>query len=497
MRFLYIDIDTLRADHLGCYGYHRNTSPNIDALAAEGVRYENVYASDVPCLPSRTALSTGVFGIRNGVINHGGVAADLRHEGKNRRFFGAVANNSWASKFYWAGWHTASISSFPFRHSASWWNHGVMEAMNLMRGFGGERADEVLPGALDWLDRRGAADNWFLHLHLWDPHTPYNTPEEYGNPFADDPVPDWHTDAVREHNWGLAGPHSAQEPWGFSPDEWGTPPPRQPWNASDMDAVKGIFDGYDVGIRYADDAVGTVMNKLADMGILDDTAVLISSDHGEAFGELGVYADHQGADEATCHIPSILKWPGVEPRVYSGLHYHLDIAATVVDLAEIPIPTHYWSGESTKPALNEGTDEGRDVLFLSQGAWSCQRGVRWGDNLYLRTWHDGYHPHWNDEMLFNIADDPHEQTDLAADEPALVSEAAGLLSDWTEAQVARGIGGITDDPMDIVLDEGGPLHVRGHLPAYLDRLRETGRSQWADKLVDRFPVDAQPAGASE
>ena len=153
MRLLYIDIDTLRADHLGSYGYHRDTTPNIDALAAEGVRYENVYASDVPCLPSRTALSTGVFGIRNGVINHGGVAADLRHEGKTRGFFGAVANNSWASKFYWAGWHTASISSFPFRHSASWWNNGVMEAMNLMRGMGGERADQVLPGALDQIKR--------------------------------------------------------------------------------------------------------------------------------------------------------------------------------------------------------------------------------------------------------------------------------------------------------------------------------------------------------
>jgi len=275
---------------------------------------------------------------------------------------------------------------------------------------------------------------------------------------------------VRAHNWSLAGPHSAQEPWGFSPDEWGEPPSRQPWNASDMNAVKGIFDGYDVGIRYADDAVGTVMNKLADLGILDDTAVLISSDHGEAFGELGVYADHQGADEATCHIPSILKWPGVEPRVYSGLQYHLDIGATVVDLAGIDVPTHYWSGESTRAALDAGTDEGRDALFLSQGAWSCQRGVRFGDHLYLQTWHDGYHPHWNEEMLFDIAEDPHETTDLAAGEPALVAEAAGLLADWTEEQVARGIGGTTDDPMDIVLDEGGPLHVRGHLPAWSQRL---------------------------
>ena len=489
MRFLYIDIDTLRADHLGCYGYHRNTSPNIDAIATEAVRFDNVYASDVPCLPSRTALATGMFGIRNGVINHGGAAADLRTEGSTREFIGSVAANAWASKFYWAGWHTASISSFPFRHSATWWNHGVMEAMNLMRGLGGERADEVLPGALAWLDRRGVSDNWFLHLHLWDPHTPYNTPADYGNPFESDPIPAWHTEQVRQANWDLAGPHSAQEPWGFTPDEWGPPPERQPWNADSAEAVKEIFDGYDVGIRYADDAVGTVMNKLDELGVLDDTAVLVSSDHGEAFGELGVYADHQGADEATCHIPSILRWPGLEPRVADGFHYHLDIAATVLDLAGIEVPHPWWSGESAKPALLAGAQSGRDALFLSQGAWSCQRGVRWGDHLYLRTLHDGYHPHWNVEMLFDVANDPHETTDLAATAPALVTEAAAMLDEWTVEQLEISLGDL-GDPMDIVLAEGGPYHVRRHLPAYLERLRDTGRGHWADVLSERFPQDA-------
>jgi hypothetical protein len=78
MRILYVDIDTLRPDHLGCYGYHRNTSPNIDAIAQRGLRFTDVYASDVPCLPSRTALISGMFGIRNGVANHGGVAGRKR-----------------------------------------------------------------------------------------------------------------------------------------------------------------------------------------------------------------------------------------------------------------------------------------------------------------------------------------------------------------------------------------------------------------------------------
>lgn len=68
MNVLFIDIDTLRPDHMGCYGYGRNTTPNIDAIAREGVRFDNYYCSDAPCLPSRAALVSGTFGIKNGVV---------------------------------------------------------------------------------------------------------------------------------------------------------------------------------------------------------------------------------------------------------------------------------------------------------------------------------------------------------------------------------------------------------------------------------------------
>ncbi|HET7560406.1 MAG TPA: sulfatase-like hydrolase/transferase, partial [Limnochordia bacterium] len=86
MRILYIDIDSLRPDHLGCYGYERNTSPNIDRLAQRGARFTNYYVTDVPCLPSRTAFFTGRFGIHTGVINHGGLEADIRPQGAGRVF---------------------------------------------------------------------------------------------------------------------------------------------------------------------------------------------------------------------------------------------------------------------------------------------------------------------------------------------------------------------------------------------------------------------------
>src|SRR5216110_2719340 len=106
MRILYIDIDSQRPDHLGCYGYHRDTSPNIDRIAAKGVRFENVCASDAPCLPSRTALFSGRFGIHTGVINHGGVAAEPFIEGFERGFESTLGATSWMRCLRRAGLRT-------------------------------------------------------------------------------------------------------------------------------------------------------------------------------------------------------------------------------------------------------------------------------------------------------------------------------------------------------------------------------------------------------
>ena len=81
MRILFIDIDTLRPDHMGCYGYSRNTTPNMDQVCREGIRFDQYYCSDAPCLPSRASLVSGMFGIHNGAVGHGGTAADRRLTG--------------------------------------------------------------------------------------------------------------------------------------------------------------------------------------------------------------------------------------------------------------------------------------------------------------------------------------------------------------------------------------------------------------------------------
>ena len=165
MRIIHFDIDTLRADHLGCYGYERPTSPVMDAVAADGVRFDNVYTSDLPCLPSRTALSSGRFGIHNGVAGHGGTAASPFPEGSDRGFRSRDAAETWWSRMQDVGIWTASISTFPERHSAYHFLAGFNESYNLgTRGL--ETADQVAEASREWMDRNSSRQDWFLHVHM-------------------------------------------------------------------------------------------------------------------------------------------------------------------------------------------------------------------------------------------------------------------------------------------------------------------------------------------
>jgi arylsulfatase A-like enzyme len=241
-----------------------------------------------------------------------------------------------------------------------------------------------------------------------------------------------------------------------------------------------MFDGYDCGVRYADHHVGLVLDELAAQGILDDTAIMVSGDHGETLGELGIYGDHQTADELTTRLPMVLRWPGLDGAhpVQRSLHYQIDIAATVLDLLGVGVP-EAWDGVSVAPSLRRGSAAGRDHLVLSQAAWCAQRAVRWDDWLYVHTYHDAYHG-FPDAMLFDVAADPHEQEDLATERPDLVTAAEARLDAWLDAELARSTTAV--DPMTTVLHEGGGFHARGDLPAYLRRLRATGRAAWADRF---------------
>jgi choline-sulfatase len=482
MRLVYIDVDTLRADHLGCYGYGRPVSPNLDRLAQQAVLFERCYASDVPCLPSRTALFSGRFGTHNGVVGHGGTAAEPFVEGRARGFSSTLARTSWPAVLRKLGMRTASISSFAARHGAHHFAAGFDELMSPGK-LGLESADEVCAFARDWLDRNGARPAWFLHVQLWDPHTPYRAPDAFGDPFADAPLPAWLTDEVRARHFAAVGPHSAQEAVGFSTDYPYGAYPRQPRQMASLSDVRAMFDGYDTAVRFADEHIGKLLARLAELGLADHTAVLVSSDHGEALGELNVYGDHHTADEPTAHVPCFLRWPGLSPRRLSAFCYQLDVAATIVELAGGSVPDA-WDGRSFADPLRAGRDEGRGELVITQGAWTCQRSVRWQNYLAIRTWHDGYHAYepW---MIFDVTSDPHEQHDLSATQPELLREAEYRLEAWQRTVMQSSDTGI--DPLHTVLAEGGPAHTRGRLRSYAERLRATGRAAWAERLERAHP----------
>ena len=500
MRILYIDIDACNPSHLGCWGYARNTSPAIDAIAGEGVAFRSCYTSDAPCLPSRTALYAGRFGIQTGVVGHGGTAAEPRSAGPRRGFRDSFTDSSLPAVLGSAGRHTALISPFAERHSAHWFTAGFREIHNTGKR-GMEQVDDVAPVVDRWLAEHGADDNWYLHVNFWDAHTPYRVPDAYGNPFENEPLPAWlDDDAQLQRHMALPGPHTALDP-GMYDDE---PPRDSRWRVpriDSMDALRRWIDGYDTSIRYIDDAIASIVRQLKSLGVYEETAIIISADHGECQGHLGIYGEHGAADHGTCNIPLIVRWPGGRRNsVDVDLHYHLDLAPTLLELVDdgagrIRAPGA-WNGSSFAPSILDGASCGREQLVLSQCAHVCQRAVRWDRWLYIRTYHDGFHD-WPDRMLFDLSEDPLEQQNLADAEPEVCAHADSALEEWHTAQMTELAirNGCAEDPMWRVMSEGGPFHARLRAPGapgslqafeeYCSRLESTGRGATVKSLRRR------------
>lgn len=482
MRILYLDIDTLRPDHLGCYGYLRNTSPALDEIARQGVRFDKCYVSDAPCLPSRASMFMGQFGIHTGVVNHGGVAADPRPVGAERGFGTSTQRPGFIECLRKVGIYPVSISPFAQRHSSWWFYAGWQEMINTGKS-GGETADQIVPHALNWIKNNAKRDNWMLHVNIWDPHTNYRTPAEFGNPFANEPMEDWYTEELRQKQWDSFGPGTPQEPGGSYGQYPGNA--RQPATISSLADYKRWIDGYDTGIRYADHWCDQILKALGEQGVLDDTIVIITSDHGENQGELGVVGDHATADHITSRVPMIVRWPGLPGgRVDDGLHNQVDIAATIIELAGGKVPAH-WDGRSFASAFKAGKSDGRPYAVFSQCCWACQRTVRWDDYVFIRTYHTGL-KNYPARMLFDIKKDPHELNNLAEKMPQLADHGQALIEAWTADMMNSSTSDV--DPMWTVMREGGPLHIRGHLGSYCQRLRETGRGHHAAFL------EAHPTG---
>jgi arylsulfatase A-like enzyme len=351
-------------------------------------------------------------------------------------------------------------------------------------------------------------DNWYLHVNVWDPHTPYRAPASFGEPFKDAPLPGWLTDEVIAQHVKMVGPHGAMEISMYDDSEMARFP-RHPGKVTDRASLRKMIDGYDTGVLYADRVVGRIVEELKKAGVYEETAIIVSADHGENLGELGMYAEHGTADAITCRVPLVVKWPaslrGKRGAVDSGLHYNLDLAPTLMELLGGEAPG-IWDGVSfagaivggntkaqgSHPPPSLGLGGGREELVISQCCHVCQRSVRWGNWLYMRTYHDGFHL-FPQEMLFDVAKDPHEQRDLAGTRAEVCREGAWRLLRWHDGQMQKMAVTCSDvvDPLWTVIFEGGPLHAlhdpgRSPLPKYLARLEATGRGEGAKALRAKY-----------
>jgi len=472
MPALYIDIDSLRPDHVGCYGYEQPTTPNIDALAEDAVRFDRAYVASSPCMSSRAAFVSGRYGINNGVVTHGPPGQTLhspltRHD---YRWAGHddVEEEYWTlpELFFQERIRTAAVSSFP-RHPAPWFYHLWHEFHQPQEPEGGyfqtPRAEDVADIGLDILDRT-ADEEFFLYLQFWEPHDPYLRSPEEVEPFRDGPLPPYPTAEMLEDHKGWDAFRSPTDPGlgrSLTHCEYD--------HVENLEALGEVLAGYDAEIRYADEHVGRVLDTLRERGLYEETLIVVTADHGEEFGEHGLYREHWGTHEGTQHVPLLVKPPasaGVDSGSRAELVTNVDMAPTLADYAGLEAPAA-WQGHSLRPLLeDDGDTDWRDFVVLDHGQYTAQRAVRTDQYKYVRTYNPGM---WGgvvpDDALYDLEADPWEQENVAPEHPDLVEDLRSRMAAWAEQHI-----GPEEDPLHAAAREG---------PEGLHRLyQEKGYDRW-------------------
>ncbi len=421
MRVVYLDIDSLRADHVGAFGYGRPTTPRIDGLAREGTRFTQCFASDSPCMPSRAALMTGRFGIDNGIVTHGGRALTIRGQGATLplilREHGIAA---------------VAVSTFG-RHPAPWFGVGWQTVIDPVDrpelSFQQVSGEAVGDAACRWLEEHRDLDTFYLHVHFWDPHGFYEAPLPFVEAVRQGDYPAHPTPEEVER-------HQADRFWRSAPG----------MGIATYADWQRLVDEYDGEVRYVDHQVGRIVDLLETIATDGQLMVIVSADHGEELGEHRLYMEHWSTHDGTQRVPLVVRdWrQGGAAGVFDGLVAQLDVSATVLDaLGVAPPPT--WEGRPLL-AQAQGRIPAREHLVVGHGLYTSQRAVLTRAWKWIRTYHPGM---WDipREQLYR-RDDPWEEVNLADEEPDTAARMDRILRQWEESH-REGL-----DPMAVNTAEG-------------------------------------------
>lgn len=397
---LLISIDSLRADHLGCYGSTRDTSPRLDALAAGGTRFAHVYAPSSWTLPSHATLLTGVSQRRHGAVTpRRRIAADLP---------------TLATRFAAAGFRTRGVHSGPFLGSVYGFDRGF-ERYESCQSHGEEtglvanlrsHSDQTNPCLRKtfarWATEAKAGERHFWFVHMWDPHYDYIPPPRY----------------VRRFDPDYRGRLDGRRIWreGF------------PDTASQRD-VAHLLACYDGEIRYTDDTIAAMLEDLGRAGLLGHTLVVVTADHGDEFREHGGKGHLKTVFTEVLAVPLILAGPGVpRGRVVEAPVGLADVAPTMLALAGVPGAD--MDGESLVARMRGDAEPPRPVVSVLYDPGSRSKtvpvtkamSIRFPDVILVRP---GFGAPW---VAFDPIRDPLEQVPFPVRDPALLRRAEDALA---------------------------------------------------------------------
>ncbi len=406
---LLIGIDSLRADHISCYGYDRLTTPHIDRFALGGTLFENTFSAYIPTTSGYGAMLTGmdVISTQMVALRHKGplrpevktLAEILREQGYNTTcvgFSGNPASRGFDTYLNYAGWGS--------------WNEGRSpKAQNL---------NEV---TIPEIDRLAADDKpFFLFLRHMDPHAPYLPPAPFERMF-------YHGNECDPNN------HSMDPVMSFKPfrDFFAT---WMPPGISDKDYVIAQYDGE---VAYLDSCLPTIWTALEKHGILDDTIIVINSDHGETLYDHDCYFDHHGTYDNVLHVPLIIRFPGKVPagQRLKGYNRHQDLVPTLMELAEID-PGIAFDGQSLMKLVRGEAASFDSEFYITECTWMRKHGWRTPEWKLIVALEPDFH--FKPEIeLYNLIQDPAENHNLAEQEPEMVALLKARMEAWIAQRQAE------------------------------------------------------------
>lgn len=383
-----IVVDTLRADHLSCYGYKYPTSPRIDALAVEGVLGERLFCPGIPTHPSFTTLYTGQHPIVHGIVSHGGKAQLDRQ------------TSVLPELFLQAGYTTCAVDNL--WRSKLWFGRGYEFYVDpsVRRGLLiGVTSEEINSASISWL-RKNTEEPFFMLIHYWDPHYPLNPPAQYGSLFYEgDPFdPDNHSlDSWWKHPLGAL----ARDTWLQRADGLIT----------DAEYVRAL---YDQEIRYLDDGISKLLGALDEYGLAGRTLVMFLADHGTSLTENNIFFEHHGLYDCTTHVPLIVRWPGRLPEGVRIPHtlQMTDIAPTLLEATGLPIPKEMEGRSFWRLLTGDEQEGGYSAVIGLESTWQAKWSLRTDRYKFILSRDTGLHGGPRRE-LYDLVADPLERNNIA------------------------------------------------------------------------------------